>query len=113
MDDKQILDAACKVVGCDVEDVLKYAVLEDEDAAKLIVNRGIKGCPEYHIPLGKLLGDEPEEEAESAAPAVNATKNAIALAQEFGVDLSTVVGSSTGGRIMLRDGRHKIEELGL
>ena len=114
MDDRQMLIAACKIVGCDENKVLKYGVLEDEDAVKLIVDRGIKGCPEYHIPLAKIVGsdDQEEETAEQPEPAINATRNAIAMAQEHGINLATVIGSSDGGRIMLRDVKNKIKELG-
>jgi len=107
MDEKRILELACARLGVDVAEVLTYRVYEDHIA--MVVNPG----PKYKVPLSELHEPEPEipdeaenvfDESEPVPPSeVDATDSARALAEEQGVDLDTIQGTGSGGRIIKRD----------
>lgn len=53
------LTAACEYLSIDETAVLSHRVTDD--AVVVVVDRGIKGCPKYTIPLSELVSDEPKE----------------------------------------------------
>jgi pyruvate/2-oxoglutarate dehydrogenase complex dihydrolipoamide acyltransferase (E2) component len=95
---------------------------EEGDDVVAVVDRGIKGCPKYRIPMNKLLAvaDEPVDElsdelAEKPADEpvdepLNATDAAIKLAAESGVDLVACTGTGKGGTITVGDVRRAIDD---
>lgn len=52
--------------------------------------------------FGEIVADERKP---PAAPGVNATDGAVALAAEIGLDLALVTGTGAGGRITVKDVR--------
>ena len=52
------LESACEYLGVDKGSVLKHRVQGDEYI--VIVDKGIKGCPKYHIPLSQLIELDPD-----------------------------------------------------
>ncbi len=56
---KDYLERACEYLGVDKGSVINPRIQGDDYV--LIVDKGIKGCPKYYIPLHQLDKPEPEQ----------------------------------------------------
>ncbi len=103
----EYLENACEYLGIDKGDVIKHRVQGDEYI--VIVDKGIKGCPKYHIPLSQLekpepVLEEPEPDPESLPEPIaadpeleNLTYRTLqAMAKDYGI-------SANKGREVLED----------
>jgi len=63
------LKRACDYLGVDEGSVLASSLNEELEQYIIVVDKGIKGCPKYRIPLSKL--DEPAEVVELVLPIDN------------------------------------------
>lgn len=105
MEAEQILIAACAHVDCTPDRVLAHHIYDDY--ITLVVDRGIEGGPKYTVPLADLMTkQEPlaiEIKTVVGDMLVDSTLAALRLAEKHGVDLRTVTGSGTNGRILKKD----------
>lgn len=96
------LKIACERLGIDASQVIKHRIEDDE--LVVIANLGIRGTPKYVLPLADLeIEEEPVEAPEPELIEINATPEALTMAEIYGIDLASIQGSGPGGRIYKRD----------
>lgn len=96
---RDYVEIACDLMDLDEGDVLSSKVYEDHLA--FVVRQGQK----YIIPLDELQPEDVEPERE-----IVATTEAMAYAKAHGVDLMTVEGTGSNGRILVRDVRKAVQD---
>ncbi len=79
--------------------VLLLSVSAKKEPAS-VVGRALSGPSQHRMVTG---ADTKKREQTEEAPAIDATKSAIKLAAEHGIDLASVQGTGTGGRIIKTD----------
>lgn len=120
MNDEQILSEACHKLSIDSTQVKTWRVYRGHttlhhdatDYVALVVDKGIKGCPKFIVPLADLgMPEQPVEaaEAEFTPPpvAVRVSRAAKKLAAEHDLDLA-LVPSAKPGTIAVRDVRRHL-----
>ena len=102
---------ACEWIGADPDTVCKFRIDEARDEVYLLLDLGIKGVPKHTFSLSELVAKVEETKTAEVAQKevttkvekeIDATRGAVKLAGELGVDLGQL---KKRGRISVPDVR--------